>query len=89
MNKLDASPHLNLLFVSSDARFPLCPPLPGALPPLLEQLHSVTTTPAVKEGAVKALDSLIQSSIEHATVICNEEVGLLVIYCGSEHGLAC
>ena len=49
-------------------------PNAGALPPLLNQLHSASTTPAVKEGAVKALDSLIQSSIEHATLICNEEV---------------
>lgn len=46
----------------------------GALSPLLAQLHSAQTPVDVKESAVRTLDSLIQSSVEHATIICNDEL---------------
>ena len=50
------------------------PAQPGALPPLLTQLNTASTPSAVKEAAVRALDSIIRSSEEHASVVCNPEV---------------
>ena len=72
-------PLLNQL--NTKHRYPLTPsppsslpPQPGALPPLLTQLNTASTPSAVKEAAVRALDSIIRSSEEHASVVCNPEV---------------
>ena len=42
---------------------------------MLTQLNTASTPSAVKEAAVRALDSIIRSSEEHASVVCNPEVG--------------
>lgn len=55
----------------------LCTPATGVMPHLIRQLQS--GTPQVKESAIGTLNSLIRSSPEHASLICDDTLMSLLI----------